>query len=82
MYITVSVRAGVKKESMEQISDSRFKISVKEPAERNLANGRVRALIAAHFKIASARVRILGGHHATSKFLSVDIQEPTKRPKR
>lgn len=73
MYCTVSVRTDAKKESIERIGDSRFHIAVREPAERNLANGRVRELIALHFKVPVGKVRILGGHRSPSKLLSIDI---------
>ena len=71
MFIKVSVKAGAKKESFEKISDSHFKIAVKEPAKQNLANIRIRALIATHFKTRLANVRIINGHHSPSKLLSV-----------
>jgi uncharacterized protein YggU (UPF0235/DUF167 family) len=73
MYIKVSVRAGAKKESFVKESETQVRVSVREPAERNLANTRVRELVAAHFKVPPARVRIIHGHHSPSKLFSVDI---------
>ena len=60
----------MKKESLT-VSASRFDVSVKEKAERNQANARVIALIAAHFKVPVKQVRIVSGHHAPSKILSI-----------
>ncbi|HEY4510909.1 MAG TPA: DUF167 family protein [Candidatus Paceibacterota bacterium] len=74
MYIKVSVHAGAKKEVFEKVSETHFKISVKEPAKQNLANGRVRALVARHFKVPVAKVRIINGHHSPSKLLSVSVE--------
>ncbi len=71
MYVKVRVRTGAKKESVEQLTGDRFAISVKELAERNQANERVVELIAAHFKISPAKIRIKSGHHSPSKILSV-----------
>jgi uncharacterized protein YggU (UPF0235/DUF167 family) len=71
MYVKVRVRTGAKRESVEQLKGDRFAISVKEPAERNQANKRVVELIAAHFKISPAKIRIKSGHHSPSKILSV-----------
>ncbi len=71
MYIKVRVRTGAKKESVEQLAGDRFAISVKEPAERNQANERVVELVAMHFKISPAKIRIKSGHHSPSKILSV-----------
>lgn len=73
MYIKVKASPGAKKESFEEKTPDTFYISVKEPAERNLANGRIVALIAAHFGVAENRVRIVSGHRSRSKILSVDV---------
>jgi uncharacterized protein YggU (UPF0235/DUF167 family) len=77
MYIKVKVAAGARNELLEPMSKDAFKVSVREPAERNLANGRVIELIALHFKIPSSHVRIVNGHHSPSKILSVRT-EPEK----
>jgi uncharacterized protein YggU (UPF0235/DUF167 family) len=46
-------------------------ISVKEPAERNLANTRVREIIAARLGVLLGKVRIFTGHHSRSKIVSI-----------
>ncbi len=71
MYIKVRVIAGAKKESVEEVSAGHFKISVKEPAERNLANRRVVKLVAAYYKLSPKQVRIISGHTSPSKILSL-----------
>ena len=73
MYIKVKVTPSSKKEKIEKINDNTFSISVKEPAERNLANNRVIDLIARHFNINPKKVRMISGHHNRNKMLSVDI---------
>jgi uncharacterized protein YggU (UPF0235/DUF167 family) len=73
MYIKVNVIAGARKETFEQKSKDHFKISVKEKAERNMANTRIIELVALHFKVPTNKVRIINGHHHPSKLLSVDI---------
>ena len=75
MYIKVRVTAGAKKEVVTKVTKSSYKISVKEPAERNLANGRVIELISAQLKIPTNKVRIINGHQSPSKMLSVDIED-------
>lgn len=74
MYIKVKVSPDSKKEIFEQISDERFKISVKEPAKMNLANRRVVELVARHFKVLSGKVRLVSGHRSRNKILSVDVE--------
>lgn len=73
MYIKVKVSAGAKKENITQKGDNAFLISVKEPAERNLANKRICEIIASIYEINSKAVRIISGHQSPSKILSVNI---------
>jgi len=72
MYIHVKVTAGVRKELFVEKSEDHFEISVKEKAERNMANTRVLELIAEHFKIPINKVRIVNGHRSPSKLLVVE----------
>lgn len=75
MYIKVLVTAGAKRESVTKEKENQWRISVREPAEQNLANARVRTLIAREVGVPLAQVRIIAGHHARSKMISVDITE-------
>ena len=72
MYVSVRVVAGAKEEKVET-SGERLKISVKEPAKQNLANRRVQSLVAKHFKLPAAKVRLISGHHSPSKIFSVEV---------
>jgi uncharacterized protein YggU (UPF0235/DUF167 family) len=72
MYIKVRVQPASKKELFVQKGPDSFSVSVKERAERNMANGRVRELVAGHFKIPEGKVRLVSGHHSPSKIFSVD----------
>ena len=74
MYIHVKVITNTKKESFEQIDKDHFKISVREPAERNLANARILELVRNRFPD-SRGVKIVSGHHSPSKLLSVNTEE-------
>jgi uncharacterized protein YggU (UPF0235/DUF167 family) len=71
-YIHIKVTAGVKKESWKKKSEDHFEVSVKEKAERNMANNRVLALVASHFEVPISRVRIINGHRHPSKLLVVE----------
>ena len=70
MYIKVKVITKAKKEKLEQKSKDHFVISVKEPAEANLANKRVVAIIKDF--LGFKNVKIVSGHHSPSKILSVE----------
>lgn len=74
MYIKVTVTAGAKRESLKVKSKDKLLISVTEPAKQNLANRRVRELVALHCTVPLGKVRIISGHHSPSKMLSVDIE--------
>ena len=71
MYIHVKVTAGAKEEKVEKKSDTQFVISVREDAERNMANKRIVEIFRGLFN--TGKVRIINGHHSSSKLLSIDV---------
>lgn len=71
MYVRVKVTPNAKKESFEQVSDDKYHISVREKAERNLANERVCNLIASKLDIPRKDIRIITGHHHPNKILFI-----------
>lgn len=72
MYISVHVVADAKRESVESLPKGRLKIAVKEPAERNLANKRVRELVAAHYLLPLNKVRLISGHTSPAKIFDIE----------
>jgi len=72
MYIHVKVTAGAGKEAFRKKSADHFEASVREKAARNMANGRVLELVAAHFGVPVSKVRIVNGHRHPSKLLIVE----------
>jgi uncharacterized protein YggU (UPF0235/DUF167 family) len=71
-YIHVKVSAGMTKESFKQKSKDHFEISVKEKAERNMANTRVIEILSNHFKLPVSKIRIVNGHRSPSKLLVME----------
>ena len=69
MYIKVRVIADSKKEKVIKESDDHFTISIKEKAERNLANSKILEIISNIYN--TKKVKIISGHHSPSKLLSV-----------
>jgi uncharacterized protein YggU (UPF0235/DUF167 family) len=69
MYIKVRVIAGSRIEKITKVNDNSFTVSVKEKAERGLANKRILQIIADIFQ--TKNVRIINGHHSPSKLLAV-----------
>ena len=73
MFVRVKVQAGARKERFAELGPGRFEIDVKEKAERNAANDRIRTLVARHFGVSSKSVRIVSGHRRGNKTLRVII---------
>lgn len=71
MYIRVRVTPSARKERIVREDKDTFYISVKEPAERNLANTRIKEILAYELKVPLSSVRLLTGHHSSSKMYSV-----------
>lgn len=74
MYIRVHAIPGTKKERVTRESDTEFYISVKEPAEHNLANRRITEILARELGVPAVQVRMLTGHHSRSKLYSVETK--------
>lgn len=69
MYIKVKVITEAKREVVKKIRDDYYEISLREPAERNLANKRILEIVR---EIYPGSVKIISGHHHPSKIISVD----------
>ena len=69
--IRVKVTADARKERFVEKSEGVFEISVREPAEGNQANVHVRELVAKHFGVPLAAVRIETGHHSPQKRIHI-----------
>ena len=70
-YIRVKVTTGAKKEIIKKTSENSFNISVKEKAERNLANKRIKEILSDQLQITSGSIKIITGHHGSNKVFEV-----------
>jgi uncharacterized protein YggU (UPF0235/DUF167 family) len=73
MYVHVRVVPGVKKEKILKKTETEYEIRVREPAERNLANGRIREILAQEFSVSLSAVRLLTGHRSPSKMYTIEV---------
>ncbi|HNW71751.1 MAG TPA: DUF167 domain-containing protein [Candidatus Paceibacterota bacterium] len=73
MYIRVKVKANARKEEFRQTKEDHFEISVKEKAERNMANKRVIEIISSFFSVPLGKVRIVNGHQSPTKLMIVEM---------
>ena len=71
MYIRVNATPGAKKETVTKTSPDRYTISVREPAERNLANGRIREVLAKELGVPPAKIKIISGHRSPHKIFAI-----------
>lgn len=72
MYVKVRVTPDAKNEQILEVSSDNFSIRVKEPAEQNLANNRVREIVAGQFRVPVARVKLVAGFRSRSKIFSIN----------
>jgi uncharacterized protein YggU (UPF0235/DUF167 family) len=72
MYLKVIVKTQAKKESLILKSKDHFLISVKEKAEKNLANKKVIEMLANYFKVKKEKIRIVNGHRHPHKLLILE----------
>ena len=71
MYVRVHVYPGMKKEKVTLLDEHTFEMVLKVPAERNLANHRVRELLAEWYNVPGGQIRIVTGHHSPRKVVDV-----------
>lgn len=69
--VHVKVFPSSKKEKFITLAPDAFEAYVREPAEHNLANTRVREKVAEFFGIERSRVVIKTGHRARKKTLAI-----------
>lgn len=77
--VKVRVQAGARQESVSRAGEA-WVIAVKEPAEANRANARVRAVLAEALAVPLAAVRLMTGHHRPSKMFEILQPEKEKIP--
>ena len=70
VHIKIHAKPSSKKEIVTKISNDRYDISVKESAENNCANKRILEIV--HSLYPKSVVRIVSGHHSSSKMVSVE----------
>lgn len=71
MHIKVRAKTGARREELTALSQDHLMVSVKQKPFENAANKRIIELVAAHFAVPAKAVRIVSGHHAPSKIISI-----------
>lgn len=70
MLIKIKVKADSKTEKVEKKSDDLYFVSVKEKAERNMANRRVLQIMRELFP--GKRVNLVKGHQSPAKIVEIN----------
>jgi len=78
MYVRVEVQPGAKKEKVENLGEMRYRMAVREPAARNLANVKVKELLCELYRVKSGQVKLVSGHRSPRKIFDVDIKNKEK----
>lgn len=71
MYLKVIAHPGAKKEVVLKKKENYFEVRVKEPAERNLANDRIKIVLAEMYTVNPKLVKLISGHHSSRKIFSL-----------
>ncbi len=71
MKITVIAKPGAWEEKVEKISETSYKVSVKEPAKEGRANWAIERVLANYFGVPVSRVRIVSGKTSRTKIVEI-----------
>lgn len=71
MYLKIKVKAGQRREEILKVNENTFEISVREKAERNMANKRILEILSLELKIPVNKIRIINGHQSPTKLISI-----------
>lgn len=72
MLLKVKVTTDAKIEKITKKAKDSILVSVKESAERNMANKRVLELVREYLKVYNKDIRIIKGHHSSSKIININ----------
>lgn len=71
MHIKVKVWAGVGKEKVKKVSDDRYEVYVKEPAQAGMANKRVQQALAETLSVPVHKLRLVSGFQRPQKIFEI-----------
>ena len=75
--ISVAVKPSARQTQVIKISESEYRVAIKEPAESGRANEALIEALAAYFRVPKNRLRIVHGHASRRKLLEVSGQTET-----
>lgn len=72
MRIFVKVRTNAKAEGVEEVDDTHFVVSVKEPPIEGKANEAIINLLGRYFRVPKTRIHILRGARSKNKVIEIE----------
>ena len=71
MRIFVSARPGAGVEKVEDLGDGKYKVWVREPAQKGSANKAIILALSQHLAVSRSRINILSGHTSRNKIVDI-----------
>lgn len=71
MKIFVQAKPAARKELIEKIDDTHYKVSVKEPPVKGLANAAIRRVLADYFSVSAGKVSLISGFSSKTKIFEI-----------
>ena len=74
--IVVKAKPNSSEEKVEKIDEKTFKVSVKSPPVRGLANKDIIKVLAKYFDVSLSDVRIISGYTSRQKIVEINAKTP------
>ena len=71
MRISVRAKPGASSELVEEIGENEFRVWVKEPPVKGLANIAIGNALAVYFKVPKSQVRLISGYKSPNKVFEI-----------
>ena len=73
MKLSVHVKPGSRKESIEKISESEWVVKIKDPPVEGRANAGLIRMLSEHLNVPKSRITILKGQTSRKKIVEIDV---------
>ena len=71
MYIRAKIFPNSPRESVEKTDEHVYRIFIREPAQQNMANARVKQILARLYDTSPDALHMIKGHHGNNKLFSI-----------
>jgi len=71
MKILIKAKPGAREESIQQIDEDHYIVSVKEPPIQGRANSAIIKVLAQHFNLSQSAIKIVSGYASRNKIIEI-----------